>query len=129
MGSKNSPGNPQPQHERILRWSHMKQTEILHSETVIVGGRLVLSRVVEKFVPYIQRVLLIFPTLFLRHFGDRYAEPGLFCRLRIDMRMDRRGGIVGDKPAGCFTGKGKQPTLRDTSKETLQVFFLLACEG
>ena len=123
-GAKHRPRNAQPEHERVLRRSHVKESVTLKPVRVLRIRSLVLVRVRQQLIPRVERVALILPKLFAAQVINRRAMkqrclilcPGVRIGRDLARRVCPANGMRCAAPAKnpsrycfCTSEKGSPP--------------------
>ena len=124
MARKRIGRNPYPDHHRILRRCYVEEPVKLEAIDIASLRRLVISRVGEKLVPDIERILFALELFLARDLVGRPTEPG---RLRL---IRHAGGGRGKQLALAIDADERQRSRRSKPcRESVQILFLFGREA
>ncbi len=115
-------GNPDPDHQRILRGRDVEKTVELEAIDVAALGRPVFLGVCNQLVPDVERVLLALELLFARDLVQRPAEPRRRFGLGGHLRRARGPGRAAEHTG---TDRSERAGRRNSCGKPLQVLLLL----
>jgi hypothetical protein len=85
----------------------VEEAEILHTEAVFIGRRLVLVGVLKELVPDGKGILLLLPPLFLAQIRDRSIEPERLVDRCVVGRPEAESQVM--RPLEVWLTKGVRP--------------------